>query len=163
MLHSTPKRSKQLAELPPRFQGYGHPTSQAWQPRSRRKFQPFDLKQSAIAPTARAEDLLISHLDEDQPSIVPATITLWIIADLPLCIVKTLTTERVIPSQATEFIEKIVRSDIICPSAGHRFLERELVFLGGYCCNSFNTAKLCERIDTMGVQGLDKLVCTLLW
>jgi hypothetical protein len=51
------------------------------------------------------EGLLVPHLHQYQPCIIPTAITLRIIAHSPLRIVECITTERVIPGQTAELVE----------------------------------------------------------
>lgn len=53
-------------------------------------------------------NLLVSHLHEYQPSVVPATIAFRVVANFPFRIVQAFAAEGVVPSQAAEFIEKVV-------------------------------------------------------
>lgn len=108
------------------------------------------------------KDLLVTQLDKHQPSIIPAAIALWVVAHCPLCLIQTFATESVVPCETAELVEKVVGGHVISPCAGHRLLESKLVFFGCLSCDTFNAAKFSECVDTMRIEGIDKLTSALL-
>lgn len=88
-------------------------------------------------------NLLVSYLDEDQPSVIPASVTVRIVGDAPFRVVEEGAAEGVVASQATEFVEEVVGGDIVGPCNGHWFLEGLLVDGIGFRGNALDTTELC--------------------
>lgn len=110
----------------------------------------------------KGKALLVSHLDQHQPSIVPAPITLRIIAHPPFRIIQYLTTEGIVTCETSKLVEEVVRCNIIGPGRGHRALKGQCVFIGGASRDSLDAAEFCESVDSVSVQRFDELGRALL-
>lgn len=63
---------------------------------------------SVLTNVSRESDSLVSHLDKYQPSIVPASIALWVVADFPLSIIEAFAAEGIVPGKTTKLVQEIV-------------------------------------------------------
>lgn len=103
--------------------------------------------------------LLALNLGKYQPAVVPASRTCRIPNHQPFCFVQTLGAERVIPGQTAQLAEEVVRVDVMRPGAGHRLRNFGRIEV---CKNLFNPAQFGQSVDTVGPQGVHKLIFVIL-
>ena len=111
-----------------------------------------------IEQASRGGSLLVDLL-QHEPAVIPAAHAIWISHDQCLRFVESFGAERVILSEPSEFVEKIVGVDIVSPSSSHRLGHFARVKVSK---NLFDPPQLCNCIDLVGSQRIDKLFFVVL-
>lgn len=96
-------------------------------------------------------DVLVTHLHQHQPSIIPASVAIRIIAHTPLRIVQHVAAEGVIARQTAQFVKEVVGRHIVRPGRSHRLLEGKLVFFGGGGGYTLDATEFSQGVDAVSV------------
>ena len=92
------------------------------------------------------------HFRKHQPAIIPASHAGRISGNLPLRIVQAFGAEGVIPRQAAQLGEEVVRGYVVRPGCRHGFRDVAVVEVGELL---FDAAQFCQGIDLVGAEGVD--------
>jgi len=112
--------------------------------------------QPTTSPRKHTRDLLISDLDQAQPSQVPTPVALGIIPHQALRMAEDVSAEGIVRRQSAELGEHLVRADVVGPGGCHGALEGSRVLFGvAGGGDALNAAELGEGVDAVGLEGFD--------
>ena len=99
----------------------------------------------------RAGDLLVLDLGEHQPAVIPASTAARVLGSLPLGLIEALGAKGIVLRQAPEFVQEVVRIDVIRPGGRHRGSH-----IGGVerSKNTLDAAQLRQGVDAVSTKRL---------
>ena len=95
-------------------------------------------------------NLLLAHLSQHQPAVIPALDALGVCNDHPFRLLQALGTERISFSQATQLAQQVIRVDVAGPRLRHSVGHVRRRAAGEH---TLDASQLNNRVDPVGENG----------